>query len=341
MTTVTFIGSDKNAGKTTAFNFVYERLAVEERQPLCLTATGISGDRIDRFYGHLKPEIRIFENTFFVTAKERLLDLEESYEAILTFPPSIFSKPYVFGCASAPCTLILEGPNTRRELIQMKKEIARKLNDPILLIDGSVDRQFVAHPSITDGFFFSVLISDNPRLMVRTEDFLLALSLPSCPDNLKARIENHLNLHIKSLLLAEDFSVIHKGSEIPFQDKTLVKKVSARKKEAMTLYLNGALSPTLFSAINRFHNLTVVLDNFTLYQSISGSENQAPFFPRLSLFYPVTIFGIFVRDATQFSAGPKGLHLPAGVPVWDLSKESETCGAQVISRLMQQKPPSI
>jgi hypothetical protein len=341
MITVTFIGSDKNAGKTTAFNHVYEQLAAQEKRAICLTATGISGDRIDRFFGHAKPEIRIFKNSCFVTAKEQLLNREESYEPLLTLSPPDFSKSYVFGRSTDAYNLILEGPNTRNELILMKKQIARKMKDPILMIDGSVDRQFVAHPSVTDGFYFSVLISENPRLMSRTNGFLLPLSLSVCPGKLKKSIGNHLKENLKSLLLSEDFSVIHEGYEIPFQDKTLIRKLSARKGEKTALYINGALSPTLSTTIQNFHALTVVLDNFTLYQTISGNETAPPFFPRLSLFHPVTIFGIFVRDLTKSSEARKRLRLPTGVPVWDLFRDSPESAAHVLSPFTKKKPPRI
>lgn len=341
MITVTFIGSDKNAGKTTAFNHVYEKLTGDDSRDICLTATGISGERIDRFYGHAKPEIRIFKNSCFVTAEAQLSNREDRFEPLVTLSPPDFSKVYVFGRSKEDFNLILEGPNTRNELILMKKRIHRKMKNPILMIDGSVDRQFVAHPSVTDGFYFSVLISENPRLMARTNGFLLPFSLSRCPEKIKKAIACHLKENLKSLLLSDSFEVLHAGCDIPFQDKTLFHRLSGQKHQKTYLYLSGALSPTLASAIRNVKALTVILDNFTLYQTIAAAEIADPFYPRLFLFHPVRIYGIFIQDTTGSADKRSLIHLPEGVPVWDLFKDSPETFKNMLHPFTKKKPPII
>ncbi len=72
MKTLTFIGSDKNAGKTTAFNFVYKKLQNAHCQSarICMTSTGISGEAEDKFTGRNKPFVDIFKNTYFITSSQ-------------------------------------------------------------------------------------------------------------------------------------------------------------------------------------------------------------------------------------------------------------------------------
>ena len=48
METLAFIGSDKNAGKTTVFNFVYQKMHAADTM-VCLTSIGINGEPVDTY----------------------------------------------------------------------------------------------------------------------------------------------------------------------------------------------------------------------------------------------------------------------------------------------------
>jgi len=51
------------------------------------------------------------------------------------------------------------------------------------------------------------------------------------------------------------------------------------------LYLNGALSKSLYALLAPLKNLTVILNNFTLYQNISVYDFQNRiFWPKISFF---------------------------------------------------------
>lgn len=334
MITVTFIGSDKDAGKTTAFNTVYGIL-YEKNKPVCLTSTGISGDRIDAFYGHPKPDILIKKHSYFVTAENRLSDFKKNFSTVMALTGSDFSKPYVFGKSITDFKLVLEGPNTRKELLLMKERIQTELKNTILMIDGSVDRQFVAHPAISDGFYFSVLISENPRLMARTNAFLLPLSLSACPETIRTLIINTFQEDpMKSLLIDESFQVVYKGSPVPFQDNRLHTHLEKRKGLKTILYINGALSPSLFSFLRSYERLIVVLDNFTLYQNIPTQQATSYFCPSMYLLHQVHINGIFIRDTTSSGGKRHPVNMPQGVPVCDLFQDGIEPVQRMVAPLM-------
>ncbi|MBU0991339.1 MAG: hypothetical protein KJ737_02500 [Proteobacteria bacterium] len=329
MITVTFIGSDKNAGKTTAFNHMYGAL-YEKTKSVCLTSTGISGDRIDAFYGHPKPDILIRKNSYFITATERLSDKKKDYSPIIELKAPDFSKSYMFGKSIRNFKLVLEGPNTKKELLLMKDVIRTNMEKTILMIDGSADRQFVAHPAISDGFCFSILISENPRSMERTRAFLVPFSLSACPVCIRKPIILNLEDGKRSLLLDENFQEVYAGRTVPFQDKALYSHLKKRKHRKTVLYINGALSPSLFSYLRSYDRLTVVLDNFTLYQTIPTESHSSRFHPALHLLHKAHINGIFIRDTTPTGDKRHSVHIPQGIPVCDLFRDT----AKTIQKMM-------
>ena len=88
------------------------------------------------------------------------------------------------------------------------------------------------------------------------------------------------------------------------------------------LYLNGALSPTLYREISGFGRLTVVLDNFTLYQTIPTRGLAPLFLPALHLRYPVKINGMFIQNDIQAPGHSFNTLFPDNAPVCDLFKDT-------------------
>ena len=83
METYCFIGSDKNAGKTTALNFIYDSLCRKDcPPPLCLTGIGINGERVDNFDGSAKPEVRLRVGSHFLTHARHLEDHNGQYRTL-------------------------------------------------------------------------------------------------------------------------------------------------------------------------------------------------------------------------------------------------------------------
>lgn len=320
MKTLSFIGSDKNAGKTTVLNFVFRRLSEDPGQdvPVCLTSIGINGEEVDSYEGHPKPSIFLYKGSYFVTAGEHLKELTGKYEICFSF--SDFNKLYIFGKCLSDFQVVLEGPNNKQELLRLKKVVADILPDSCLLIDGSIDRQFLAHPDISDGFYFALLISDRKEQVQKAGDLLYSLSFPVCSRNHRQFLAKTGNQDTKSILYDEKNQVLHHGSEIPSFDEDL-KNASMKYKNTNTfLYLNGAFSKSLFTFFAPFKNLTIILDNFTLYQNISVRENLGPrFSPEIFLLHSVKVNKIFLKQDTGKTAFPG---LPKNIPVINLFREN-------------------
>lgn len=306
MHTYSFIGSDKNAGKTTAFMAVYQRLHGDTgRGPLCLTSIGINGEEADCYEGGSKPTIRLLKDTWFITNGEHLHPHTGRYETIATFREPEFGRDYVLGRCLLGLSLVLEGPNSGREILRIKEDLRQRLPaGAILLIDGSIDRQFLASPEISDGFFFAVLFSARAPQQRKTRDFLFSLAIEPCPAATARAIRRLINERTRSLLIDSSGRLRYRGEAMPYSDKDLLKACEAGRDERRTLYLAGALTPSLHEALACCDRLEVVLDNFTQYLNVStGPGRTLVFRPRLFLLNPVRICALYLKQETDFDPG--------------------------------------
>jgi len=318
--TFSFIGSDKNAGKTTVFNFVFKQLreGPEREVPVCVTSIGINGEEVDTYEGHPKPLIRLYRNSYFVTAGEHLRELTGQYEICFSF--SDFNKLYILGKCLSDFPVVLEGPNTGQELLRLKKVVADLLPGSYLLIDGSIDRQFLAHPDISDGFYFALLISDRKEQLQKAQDLLYSLSSPVCPESHRQFLTKTGKKDTKSILYDGENKILYHGREIPSLDEDLKNACMNYKNATTFLYVNGAFSKSLFTFFAPFTHLRIILDNFTLYQNISVGEHLGPrFLPTIFLLHPVRVKKIFLKQDT---GKPAFAGLPRDIPVINLFRDN-------------------
>ena len=325
METRCFIGSDKNSGKTTAFTYVYEKMHRQGKSPqICVTGIGINGEDVDEYGGGKKPTIRLLKGSYFITRGPHLHHHTGKYETIMFFDGLPFDRSYVMGRCLADFPLVLEGPNSGGDLLLLKEKITKILPEgSVLLIDGSLDRQFLASPLISDMFYFSVLFSKRAPQMEKTRGFLRSLQISTCSPETGKRIMAMRGDWTKSLLLNCDGGLSYHGTEIPYCDDGL--HLACKKMDnGACLYLNGALTRSLYDFLAPFKGLELVLDNFTLYQMISTSSSRVSrFLPNVSLLHPLHIKEVFVKQEVDFDSNL----LPDGVPVRNIFRTVENGNA--------------
>lgn len=317
MKTWSFIGSDKNAGKTTVLNFVHRQLREASDDPVCLTSIGINGEEVDTYENIPKPRIPIFRGDWFVTAAEHLSGMAGSYETQHNFAPPGYRKQYVLGRCRSDFLPVLEGPNDKEELLRMKESLAPMFPQGCLLIDGSIDRQFLGHPRISDGICFALLISSRKEQQRKAADLLFALTIPECGEEEREFITRNRREKTKSLLFDAGGEILYHGETIPFLDQALKKNCLKPHEGAIRMYLNGALTRSLYALLAPLENLRIILDNFTLYQNVSVQLSPVRTFkPDLALLQPVMVRHIFLKQDSNVS-----LALPKGIPVHDLFRD--------------------
>ncbi len=299
MKTISFIGSHKNAGKTTVLNFVHKRLHEEAQNsvPICLTSIGINGEDIDSFENKPKPLIPIHKNSLFITSTEHLKNKTGRYEVLYIFSDPVFKKIYILGKALLSFNIVLEGPNEKQAILSIKKKLHLFLKKGCLLIDGSMDRQFLAHPDISDAIYVSMLVSSKKNQQKKVEDLLFALSIPDVNKKQKLFLATKLQEDKKSIFFNKNNDILYSSQDIPFLDKDL-KQVCLNTRETVCfLYINGALSKSFYAFLSPFSNLTVIVDNFTCYQNIFTSQHQnSGFRPDLRLFHSPIVEKIFIKQ---------------------------------------------
>lgn len=320
MKTFSFIGSDKNAGKTTSFNFVVSQL---KKSPLCLTSIGINGEFFDSLENHKKPAIVVPKGALFVTTTDQLKSHPGSYSIVEFLHPPHFSKLFVIAKALENRAFILEGPNQKSEILSLKNRLEKMLPEITLLIDGSIDRQFLGHPSVSDGFYFSLLISERAEQREKAKDLLIPLRFPLISEEEKSFILTHRQEETRSFLFHEG-KILYQGKEIPTIDKELEQKIRIAIPEGSNkkfLYLNGALNRTLYRELATRKDLVLILDNFTLFQNISSEQNKLNLFhPPIFLFHPLKTLGVFLKEEfvvhNSFS-----FEIPSQIPLYNLYRE--------------------
>lgn len=319
MKTISFIGSDKNAGKTTALNYWYQQLRKKQEGKICLTSIGINGEASDAYEGKAKPTIRINKDTWFVSSENQLSSLNGFFSIKKTFQGKEFSKLYVLGEALSDFDIVLEGPNDRNGILSLKNAIEKIQHNTVCLIDGSIDRQFLGQPAISDGICFAVLISDRLEQQNIVEDYLKAIQLPTCSLLLKENVLKNLSESSKSILMDHHHNVKYISKNIPFLDQSLIETLISSKDEQLFLYLNGSLSKSLIKSLGSFRNLTIILDNFTCYQNISTkSEIDDYFKPVLQVLHKVPILAFFLKQDNQSIP----FSLPSSVPIYNLFRDT-------------------
>lgn len=200
----------------------------------------------------------------------------------------------------------------------MKKRVERFLPNSYLLMDGSIDRQFLAHPAVSDAFYFAVLLSTRKEQFQKANDLLFALSLHVCSQKQKHLLKDRLEEETRSFLFGENNELLYHGKTIPFLDTKLQRLCLKCKNRKCTLYLNGALSKSLSALLAPLKNLTIILDNFTLYQNISlYATHGKTFRPNLLILNPVKVKRIFLKQENSRYTLP----VPENIPVHNLFRE--------------------
>lgn len=321
MQTYCFIGSDKNGGKTTAFNYVYDRMHRGGQEPrVCVTGIGINGETSDSYDGSSKPTIRLRPGSYFLTHARHLSEFTGKYwtHAVLGRPH--FHEQYVLGRCTAGFNIILEGPNSGHELLAAKEIATGLLAQGDLLIDGSLDRQFLADPAISDMFYFSILFSRRDQQRQRAELLLRALQLPPGPAEAGAVVGRLKTAATRSLLFAPDGEIFYHGEEMPFADSGLLRACESLGTASAWLYLDGALTRSLADFLAPLAGIALLLDNFTLYQaglSQSMRPGTSRALPVVTVLNPVRLKAIFVKEEAGFDRGL----LPVDVPVINLFRQ--------------------
>lgn len=225
---ISFVGMEKNAGKTQTLNYVLGRLRTFSNIKLALTSIGVDGETVDIVTSTSKPEIEIYPDTTFITSqalyaqKEIVSAIEEISKETTALGKLITAKAITRG------KVLLGGPSNNKSL----KEFIEKLTQThdITLVDGALSRKSFGSPSITQAMILSTgasLSASLPVVVKKTKFIYQMTQLPQYREHYEdlQQIESGIyaitqegiiDLQIPSLMMIDKYKdkIFAKGTRI-------------------------------------------------------------------------------------------------------------------------------
>ena len=180
--TVSIIGLSKNAGKTTALNYIIEKYS-RLNTTLGLTGIGRDGEDTDIVTHTKKPRIFVDKGTIVATAEGLLplCDITFSVVSVTEYTTSL--GRIVIVKAESAGYVQLGGPSISGQLKKLTKEM-RVLGAEKIIIDGSINRKSQAAQSIDEDGSAAILCTGaalSPNMDIVTAQTVHALSLLTLP----------------------------------------------------------------------------------------------------------------------------------------------------------------
>lgn len=172
---ISFVGMEKNAGKTQTLNYVLSRLRTFSKT-IALTSIGVDGETTDIVTLTSKPEIEIYPNTTFITSqalypqREIVSAIEEVSNQTTALGRLIKAKAITQG------KILLAGPS---DTVNLKKLIEKlEKNTDLILVDGALSRKTFGSPSITQAMILSTgaSLSASLNVVVKKTKFIYQMT---------------------------------------------------------------------------------------------------------------------------------------------------------------------
>lgn len=246
--TLSIVGMAKNAGKTTALNYLIEE-ADDEGIRLGITSTGRDGETQDLVTGTEKPKVYLYEDTV-VSVPTQLYDLADAGLEIVKKSDYRTSIGDLLLCRVADSGYVqIAGPVATAHTKKMCQEMF-EMGCELILIDGAIDRKSIASPETSDAIILSTgaVLSRNLKKVIEDTAHIVELySLPELED-CKARqlITEHMD---------EDRIMVIKGDWVEILDLTTGLGSSRFIDEAIDedtdyVYIPGAFTNSVIADIN-------------------------------------------------------------------------------------------
>jgi hypothetical protein len=246
--TLSIVGMAKNAGKTTALNYLIEE-AMDEGVVLGITSTGRDGESTDLVTGTDKPRVFLDAGTI-VSVPVKLYELADAGLEILSMTNYSTALGQIMICRVAESGYVqIAGPVNTRDHKKMCEEMLA-FGAELILIDGAIDRKSIAAPDTSDAIILAtgaVLSRSIKKVVEETAHIVGLYQLPVLEDG-----------DAKSLIIKnqdKEKIMLVKGSRLVVLD--LKTGLAAGKyldeaidEETDYIYIPGALTKSVISEIH-------------------------------------------------------------------------------------------
>lgn len=173
--TLSIVGMSKNAGKTTALNYLIEE-AMDEGLKLGITSTGRDGESQDLVTGTEKPRVYLDVDTL-VAVPEFLYELSDAGLEVIKRTPYSTAIGTLLICRVRDAGYVqVAGPVINSEQKMLCDDM---LNEgcELVIIDGAIDRKTIASPDTSDAIILATgaVISRRMEKMVEETAHVVGL----------------------------------------------------------------------------------------------------------------------------------------------------------------------
>ncbi len=247
--TLSIVGMAKNAGKTTALNYLIEE-AIDEGVVLGITSTGRDGETQDLVTGTEKPRVYL-EQDMLVAVPSLLYDLADAgLEVVKRTKYSTAIGP-LFICRVREAGYVqIAGPVINAEQKLLCEEMLR-LGCQLILIDGAIDRKTIASPDTSDAIILSTGAVLSRKLNKVVEETAHIVNLYRTPELEKGVIRDAIekNNFDNKIMLVNDSGEIKKLDLVT--GLGAAKEINgAIDEDTRYIYIPGAFTNSVISDIS-------------------------------------------------------------------------------------------
>ena len=264
---LSLVGMSKNAGKTTALNFLIDE-ASEEDVITGITSTGRDGEGTDLVTGTDKPKVFVYEDSI-VTIPVDLYDMADAGIEIIKRTDFHSTFGNILLCRVLDQGYVqVAGPTSTADQKKLSGEML-ELGAENVLIDGAIDRRSIASPFASDAIILSTGAVLSRDLRVVVEDTMHVVDLYSLPEFGMKEAEKELAAQLKNQEYYDNTVIIRDGS---LESQSCMTGLMAGTKldrqindETEFIYIPGALTQTTLEHIipERLKQVTFVVKDPT------------------------------------------------------------------------------
>ena len=256
---VSVIGTAKNTGKTTCFNYLVRCLHKTDR-PIAITSVGLDGEERDALYDTPKPQIMLYEGMVFVTSEKNFANKEFPTEVLTTSERTTPLGRLITARALGMGKAIISGPSDSSWLRKVIDEMALH-HVTQTLVDGAFSRMSLASPAVTDAVILctgAAFARQLPDLIKKTKFIFKLIKLEQISIPLR---ENFLFQENGIWLINEsDFT-----KKIASSVFTMTNEQEGLFNKNDIIYVNGAVTERFlkFLCLEKHKNITLIVNDFT------------------------------------------------------------------------------
>lgn len=272
--TVSIVGMAKNAGKTTALNYLIEE-AMDEGIVLGITSTGRDGESTDLVTGTDKPRVFLDTDTI-VSVPEKLYELADAGLEILKMTEYGSSLGRIMLCRVVTSGYVqVAGPVINASHAKMCEEMLG-FGAELILIDGAIDRKSIAAPETSDAIILStgaVLSRSMKKVIEETAHTVGLYRLPLLEDGYARKlILEHLSEEQLLMIDGEEARLLNRSTGLG-AGKFLDGEIN---ENTGYIFVPGAFTQSVIADINpkKLRQVTFVLRDPTriFIDSVSWSQ---------------------------------------------------------------------